>query len=70
MVPENVIALRDGKKTTVAGAKLVPGDGVLLASGDKVPADMRLAPVRTLKMMRICAWQSGKASYIRASSIP
>lgn len=40
MVPENVTALRDGKKATVAGADLVPGDVVLLASGDKVPADM------------------------------
>ena len=50
MVPENVTALRDGKKATVAGAELVPGDVVLLASGDKVPADMRLAAVRTLKI--------------------
>ena len=50
MVPENVTALRDGKKATVAGADLVPGDVVLLASGDKVPADMRLAAVRTLKI--------------------
>jgi len=50
MVPENVTALRDGKKATVAAADLVPGDVVLLASGDKVPADMRLAAVRTLKI--------------------
>jgi Ca2+-transporting ATPase len=50
MVPENVTALRDGKKATVAGADLVPGDVILLASGDKVPADMRLAAVRTLKI--------------------
>ena len=50
MVPENVTALRDGKKATVAGADLVPGDVVLLASGDKVPADMRLVAARTLKI--------------------
>jgi Ca2+-transporting ATPase len=50
MVPENATALRDGRKATVAGADLVPGDVVLLASGDKVPADMRLAAVRTLKI--------------------
>jgi magnesium-transporting ATPase (P-type) len=50
MVPENVTALRDGKKATVAAADLVPGDVVLLASGDKVPADLRLAAVRTLKI--------------------
>jgi Ca2+-transporting ATPase len=50
MVPENVTALRDGKKAALAGADLVPGDVVLLASGDKVPADMRLAAVKTLKI--------------------
>jgi len=50
MVPENVTALRDGNKATVAGAELVPGDVILLASGDKVPADLRLAAVRTLKI--------------------
>ncbi len=50
MVPENVTVLRDGKKSTVSGADIVPGDIVLLASGDKVPADMRLAMVRTLKI--------------------
>ncbi|MEN9489985.1 MAG: hypothetical protein RJA63_434 [Pseudomonadota bacterium] len=50
MVPENVTALRDGKRLTLAGADLVPGDVVLLASGDKVPADMRLATAKTLKI--------------------
>jgi Ca2+-transporting ATPase len=50
MVPEYVTAMRDGKKATVAAADLVPGDVVMLASGDKVPADMRLAAVRTLKI--------------------
>jgi len=50
MVPENVTAIRDGNKATLAAAELVPGDVVLLASGDKVPADLRLAAVRTLKI--------------------
>ena len=49
MVPENVTALRDGKKVTMPAADLVPGDVVLLASGDKVPADMRLLQVRSLQ---------------------
>ncbi|MBA3056928.1 MAG: HAD-IC family P-type ATPase [Gammaproteobacteria bacterium] len=50
MVPENVVALRDGRKLTLAAADLVPGDVVLLASGDKVPADMRLIQLRSLQV--------------------
>ena len=50
MVPENVAAMRDGKKVTLAASELVPGDIVLLASGDKVPADMRLVQVRNLQI--------------------
>lgn len=34
----------------MAGADLVPGDVILLASGDKVPADLRLVAARTLKI--------------------
>ncbi len=50
MVPENVTALRDGKHVTIPAADLVPGDVVMLASGDKVPADMRLISLRTLQI--------------------
>lgn len=34
--------IRDGKRQTIIGEHLVPGDIVLLESGDKVPADLRL----------------------------
>jgi len=50
MVPENVSALREGRKLTLPAADLVPGDVVLLASGDKVPADMRLIQLRGLQV--------------------
>jgi cation-transporting P-type ATPase F len=42
--------LRDGQKLRVASRELVPGDVVLLTSGDKVPADLRLIQVRNLQV--------------------
>ncbi len=42
--------LRDGKRVEVDAGELVPGDIVLLASGDKVPADLRLLEVRNLRV--------------------
>lgn len=47
-IPNLTSVRRDGHKTTVASSELVPGDIVELASGDKVPADMRLLSVRNL----------------------
>jgi Ca2+-transporting ATPase len=48
MVPEFATALRSGRKETVPIHELVPGDVVVLASGDKVPADLRLIASRSL----------------------
>jgi Ca2+-transporting ATPase len=50
MVPENAAVLRDGRKVTVPATDLVPGDVVLLASGDRVPADTRLIQLRNLQV--------------------
>jgi len=41
---------RDGHKTQVPSVELVPGDIVLLQSGDKVPADVRLFHVKSLQV--------------------
>jgi calcium-translocating P-type ATPase len=38
--------LRDGNRTSIDGADLVPGDIVLLEPGDKVPADLRVLGAR------------------------
>ncbi|HEU4708389.1 MAG TPA: cation-transporting P-type ATPase, partial [Methylophilaceae bacterium] len=40
--------LRDGERCQVDASTLVPGDVVLLESGDKVPADLRLIKARNL----------------------
>jgi magnesium-transporting ATPase (P-type) len=42
--------LRAGEKQRIDARELVPGDVVLLASGDKVPADMRLLHSRNLQI--------------------
>ncbi len=42
--------LRAGEKRRISSAEVVPGDIVLLQSGDKVPADMRLFQIRDLQV--------------------
>ena len=41
---------RDGTQRRVPSEDLVPGDVVLLQSGDRVPADLRLSRVRSLQV--------------------
>ena len=42
--------VRDGRRRVVAADVLVPGDVVLLQSGDRVPADLRLIETKTLRV--------------------
>ncbi|HRW80164.1 MAG TPA: HAD-IC family P-type ATPase, partial [Desulfomonilia bacterium] len=49
MVTEATV-LRAGEKTRISSAEVVPGDIVLLQSGDKVPADLRLTTARDLQV--------------------
>ena len=48
-VSRRAIALRDGEAAVIDAATLVPGDMVLLAVGDIVPADIRLIDVRAME---------------------
>jgi cation-transporting P-type ATPase F len=41
---------RDGKTIEIDGVNLVPGDIVVIQSGDKIPADIRLLKLRDLKI--------------------
>jgi Ca2+-transporting ATPase len=50
MVPQNAIVIREGRNVTVPAVELVPGDVVLLAAGDSVPADMRLVSLKNLQV--------------------
>jgi cation-transporting P-type ATPase F len=49
-VKTNTTIIRNGQKLQVPSTELVPGDLVLLTSGDKVPADLRLVQVRNLQV--------------------
>jgi len=50
MLSLNASAVRDGKRRTILAEELVPGDLVHLASGDRVPADIRLISSRNLQV--------------------
>ncbi|MCF2972382.1 HAD-IC family P-type ATPase [Synechococcus sp. Nb3U1] len=49
-VTTEATVMRGGQKLKIPSRELVPGDIVLLASGDKVPADLRLLSVRNLQV--------------------
>src|SRR3989338_535889 len=50
MLSPNATVLRDGRRREIPAEQLVAGDIVLLASGDMVPADMRLIEARQLRV--------------------
>lgn len=49
MLSPQANVLRDGKRTTIPAEELVPGDVVLVESGDRVPADVRLIEARRFR---------------------
>ncbi|MCZ8233786.1 MAG: HAD-IC family P-type ATPase [Inhella sp.] len=50
MLAPHAVVLRDGHQHDVDASELVPGDVVLLTSGDRVPADLRLLHARNLRV--------------------
>jgi len=46
----NALVIRNGKQARIKTTQLVPGDIVLLESGDHIPADLRLTMVTNLKI--------------------
>ncbi len=50
MLSPSATVLRDGQRRDIPAEQVVAGDIVLLASGDKVPADLRLIETRQLRV--------------------
>lgn len=50
MLSASANVLRDGERVSVEADLLVPGDVVLVKSGDKIPADMRLFEILNLQV--------------------
>lgn len=50
MLSLNAMVLRDGQRIQIPAEELVPGDVVLLQSGDKVPADIRILNCKNLRI--------------------
>jgi magnesium-transporting ATPase (P-type) len=50
MLSPRALVLRDGQRREIPAEELVPGDWVLLQSGDKVPADLRLIEIKNLRI--------------------
>jgi len=50
MLSQQAMVKRDGKFIMLSADQIVPGDVVLLQSGDKVPADLRLFKTRELRI--------------------
>ena len=50
MLSLEAVVIRGGGKSTIDAEELVPGDIVLLKSGDKIPADMRLVKSKDLRV--------------------
>lgn len=50
MVLPMTIVIREGEKKEISVKELVPGDTVLLAEGDKVPADLKILEAYSLKV--------------------
>jgi len=68
MLSPRAAVLRDGERVDIDAGLLVPGDVVILASGDKVPADLRLLAEKGARINE--AILTGESEVVEKSSAP
>lgn len=68
IMPLQAQVLRDADRKTIHAEALVPGDIVFLCSGDKVPADLRLLEVRSLRIAE--ATLTGESAPVEKQVVP
>ena len=68
MLSPTAMVLRAGRRRALPAVEIVPGDIVLLSAGDKVPADLRLLEVRTLRVEE--AALTGESEAVEKSVAP
>lgn len=68
MLSLRALVLRDGQRREIPAEDLVPGDWVLLQSGDKVPADLRLIEIKNLRIQE--AVLTGEAEAVEKTIAP
>ncbi len=68
MLSLHAAVLRDGERIDIAAELLVPGDVVILASGDKIPADLRLISEKGLRVNESVL--TGESEVVEKSLVP
>ncbi|HMQ13716.1 MAG TPA: HAD-IC family P-type ATPase, partial [Candidatus Competibacter phosphatis] len=68
MLSPHAMVLRDEQRREIPAEVLVPGDWVLLQSGDKVPADLRLVEAKNLRIQE--AVLTGEAEAVHKTTAP
>jgi len=68
MLSLRAMVLRDGQRREIPAEELVPGDWVLLQSGDKAPADLRLIEIKNLRVQE--AILTGEAAAVSKKLAP
>jgi Ca2+-transporting ATPase len=70
MLSLHCTVIRDGVRSSLDAAMLVPGDVVLLELGNRVPADLRLSEVRDLKLDESVLTGESESVVKDAASVP